>query len=50
LSDILIHQVHPVKLAFDLSASAVSNVLLWRHRLSAGWSHGLFFDPISADR
>jgi len=33
---ILVHQVHPVKLAFDVSASVVSNVLLWRHRLGAG--------------
>jgi hypothetical protein len=33
---ILVHQVHPVKLAFDISASAISNVLLWRHRLGAG--------------
>jgi hypothetical protein len=32
----LVHQVHPVKLAFDISASLVSNVLLWRHRLSGG--------------
>jgi hypothetical protein len=36
LSDILIHQVHPVKLAFDIGASVVSNFLLWRHRLGAG--------------
>ncbi len=33
---ILVHQVHPVKLAFDISASLISNVLLWRHRLGAG--------------
>jgi hypothetical protein len=33
---ILVHQVHPVKLAFDISASVVSNVLLWQHRLGAG--------------
>src|SRR5258708_18496691 len=33
---ILVHQVHPVKLAFDVSASVVSNVFLWRHRLGAG--------------
>ncbi len=33
---ILVHQVHPVKLAFDVSASVVSNVLLWRHRLGGG--------------
>jgi hypothetical protein len=25
---ILVHQVHPVKLAFDISASVISNVLL----------------------
>jgi len=36
LSDILIHQVHSVKLAFDISASVVSNALLRRHRLGAG--------------
>jgi hypothetical protein len=36
LSDILIHQVHPVKLAFDIGAAVVSNVLLWQHRLGAG--------------
>ena len=47
---ILVHQVHPVKLAFDIGASVVSNVLLWHHRLGAGWSHGSFFDPISTDR
>jgi hypothetical protein len=33
---ILLHQVHPVKLAFDISASVVSNALLWQHRLAAG--------------
>jgi hypothetical protein len=47
---ILLHQVHPVKLAFDISASIVSNALLWQHRLTAGWSHGMLFDPISTDR
>jgi hypothetical protein len=30
---ILIHQVHPLKLAADISASVVSNILLWQHRL-----------------
>jgi hypothetical protein len=30
---ILIHQVHPLKLAVDVSASIVSNILLWHHRL-----------------
>jgi len=34
--EILIHQVHPVKLAFDISASAISNALLWQRRLAAG--------------
>ena len=33
---ILIHQVHPFKLGVDLSASLVSNFLLWQHRLGAG--------------
>jgi hypothetical protein len=33
---ILVHQVHPAKLAFDISASVISNVLLWRHNLRAG--------------
>ncbi|HSS93582.1 MAG TPA: hypothetical protein VLR46_06290 [Candidatus Dormibacteraeota bacterium] len=33
---VLVHQVHPVKLAFDISASIISNVLLWQHRLAAG--------------
>jgi hypothetical protein len=30
---ILIHQVHPLKLAADISASILSNVLLWQRRL-----------------
>jgi len=33
---ILVHQVHPVKLAFDISASVISNAVLWQHRLAAG--------------
>jgi hypothetical protein len=33
---VLLHQVHPVKLAADISASLISNTLLWRHRLAAG--------------
>ena len=33
---LLVHQVHPVKLAFDITASLVSNWLLWQHRLVAG--------------
>lgn len=28
----LVHQIHPAKLATDVGASAVSTVLLWRHR------------------
>ena len=32
----LVHQVHPVKLAFDVSASIISNFMLWRHRLAFG--------------
>jgi hypothetical protein len=30
---ILVHQVHPVKLGFDISASLISNILLWQRRL-----------------
>ena len=30
---ILVHQVHPVKLAADASASFLSNILLWQRRL-----------------
>jgi hypothetical protein len=33
---IQLHQVHPVKLAFDITASVVSNFLLWQHRLGDG--------------
>ncbi len=33
---IAVHQVHPAKLAADVSASVVSNALLWRHRLGPG--------------
>ena len=33
---ILVHQVHPAKLAVDISAAVVSNILLWKHRLPAG--------------
>ena len=32
---VLLHQVHPVKLAFDIGAEIVSNLLLWQHRLGA---------------
>lgn len=33
---VLLHQVHPVKLAADISASLMSNVLLWNHVAVAG--------------
>jgi hypothetical protein len=33
---LLYHQIHPAKLATDLTAEAASTVLLWRHRLVAG--------------
>jgi hypothetical protein len=33
---VLLHQVHPLKLVADISASVISNTLLWRHRLLAG--------------
>ncbi|WP_125609974.1 hypothetical protein [Specibacter cremeus] len=33
---VLLHQVHPVKLAFDVAAAVASNVLLWRHRPCVG--------------
>ena len=33
---ILLHQVHPLKLAADISASLISNALLWQHRPIAG--------------
>lgn len=36
---VLVHQVHPAKLAVDISASVVSNVLPWKH---AEW---LAIDP-----
>ena len=29
---VLVHQVHPVKVGVDVTASVVSNVLLWRAR------------------
>jgi hypothetical protein len=32
----LYHQIHPAKLAADLTAEVASTVLLWRHRLVAG--------------
>jgi hypothetical protein len=33
---LLVHQVHPAKLATDIGASVVSNVLLWRQHAVAG--------------
>jgi hypothetical protein len=33
---VLVHQVHPAKVAADVTASVVSNVLLWRGRPKAG--------------
>jgi hypothetical protein len=33
---VLLHQVHPVKLAADISSSLVSTALLWRRHLLAG--------------
>ncbi len=35
-SAVLVHQVHPAKLAADITASVISNTLFWRHRLGAG--------------
>jgi len=32
----LVHQVHPAKIAVDVSASIISNVLLWRERPVTG--------------
>ena len=33
---VLLHQVHPIKLAADISASIASNSLLWQHRPHSG--------------
>ena len=33
---VLVHQVHPAKLAVDLGTSIVSDVLPWRHHLVTG--------------
>ncbi len=45
---VLIHQVHPAKLAVDISASVVSNVLLWRHRLVAGLAVRYLAPPLGS--
>jgi hypothetical protein len=29
---VLVHQVHPVKIGADITASVVSDVLLWKHK------------------
>jgi hypothetical protein len=33
---LLLHQVHPAKLGTDITAAAVSTMLLWRHHLWPG--------------
>jgi hypothetical protein len=33
---ILVHQIHPAKLATDISVAVVSTVLFWQHRLVPG--------------
>lgn len=33
---VALHQVHPAKLGADITASVVSNFLLWRHDLRSG--------------
>ena len=35
-SRLTVHQVHPAKLATDISAAVVSSVLLWRGRTTSG--------------
>ncbi|GAC1566385.1 MAG: hypothetical protein NVS3B14_08210 [Ktedonobacteraceae bacterium] len=32
----LYHQIHPLKLATDISAEIVSDYLFWKHKLLAG--------------
>jgi hypothetical protein len=43
---LLVHQVHPVKLGFDISASVISNLLLWQHRLGAAIA-SRYFLPVA---
>ena len=43
-----VHQVHPVKLGFDITASIVSNFLLWRHRLGWGILTRYLLPPIGS--
>lgn len=45
---VLLHQVHPVKLGFDITASVVSNFLLWRHRLGWGILTRYLLPPIGS--
>jgi hypothetical protein len=45
---VLVHQVHPVKLGFDITASVVSNFLLWRHRLVWGILTRYLLPPIGS--
>jgi hypothetical protein len=33
---VLVHQVHPAKIGVDVTASVLSNVLLWQGRLKSG--------------
>ena len=33
---ILVHQIHPAKLAVDIGASVISGALFWQHRLFTG--------------
>ena len=44
---VAVHQVHPVKIGADLTASAVSNVLLWRARPKAALAD---LDALAATR
>ena len=32
----VLHQVHPLKVTADVTASVISNALLWQHRLGSG--------------
>jgi hypothetical protein len=51
LIDIVIHQVHPVKLALDIgTASPRAWLLAGALIVAAGWPHRALFDPISTDR
>jgi hypothetical protein len=45
---VLVHQVHPVKLGFDITASIVSSFLLWRHRLAWGVLTRYLLPPVGS--